>query len=1095
MKLLALTLILTTQLFAARINILIEDKEFRETPPSDLIYQDESIDSSNAFELIQSGFDISTLNPKSSELWQNSKKSIENYNELQYPKNNESFEFLKFKASPTEIFRAQVRSNNQYFNLIASLDNHTNIIRAGLLRLLGYKIDAPKIYKSLTVSFNNSDERDKFLELLGEGTLTNRDRWVVSKTDTSLTLKDIIIEPAQLNNVNIYLPLMASERQKERRIFRSLLEVYILTDFPQAINSIAWSRGRIFNNALIFNHPYADKFTNTMIQDLKWIHERINKLSRAEIEKVVSLAGYPFDIEKLIVEKLLARINSLSHLYNTEEVFNADKEISIGAIYKGELKTDNYDEYVVEYFADDEESPYSFRQIFRLLRTQTVYTSISSLLDLAVEKFVPGLRMDDALENMNQEINDYHNNVEANSNGEAQKLPLKFFSQPLVNGRVFANRNIIFGQYLGSNAPIQLVDSVGAEVMLGGFGNFINLANNIVPSIGASVSLNRTYTHVRAMPDLKTASSQEVKKVLVPRHLKKLGRVIRDEFSCTIPQGVYTEKETIDDREITFIRYDKKLENGLELARAKREELIASGATGPFLFKVIDRDEECITEVSETRKKNLKDFLDQLALNESFIINDSIRVLLNEKLPIPIQAVSPQLTLSLGAEQSVALLRSVIIRRKEEGIEVTFQTQKNLQNSLSERLSFYIELISNNTQWTKGNMYSRVYNIKLEGIDSEEEEKALFALRAIFTQNDHYLLKQQYEPTELDHDIRVRLNSFSLLFFKSENLKMNHEVEIRIPNKEGENYSLEERTRKLYSASNFKRKGSDFYSFFDRVISSFTSFFGLGQSNQDPGKSFFGTSKKKYVKTEGELTNGYPLNPITRVEITWTGWNKKVRKMFKIFNEVEDFFQGIAQYKTIDPSILDGATKLKSYDVKTSFIIYPGAVEQLKRRLFQVDELAAINYLYFAYGEDEWKRYCRRAIEFFGDRGPQDYYGEDDRYYNCIPPDVKKLLKYRKTGLGADRKEIIVGINNLMKTLFNEFEIKKVITLLGVENIFANSRVSGFRENHHEGYLDYISNSVGQYNTEYGTGTFDMIANQLGISAYELRALMYTPGM
>ena len=1094
MKLYLLISLFSFQLFAAKVSILLHDTEFKKVPPSDLIYSDSPIDSSEVFELLQRGIPIEDLNPVASELWQNTKHPVHNYQELNYPTGIPSFEFQKYKASPTEIFRAQVKHQGSYFNLVASLDNHTNIMRATLLRLLGYKIDTPKIYKNLKVKFASDEQRDKFLELLGEGTLTNRERWVKENNTNELVLKDIIIEPAELSNVNIYLPLMTSSRQKERRVFRSLLEVYILTDFPQAVNAIQWCRGRIFNGSLIFNHPYADKFNNVMVQDLKWIHKRLLGLSKAEIEKVVSLAGYPYDIEKLVVEKLISRINYFSELLSMDAYLNFNRQINIGAIVNGELKSNNYsDDYVVNYSIDDEESPYSFRQIFRLFRTQTLYTSLASLLDLAVDKFVPGLKMEDAIEQMNSDITEYRQNIPQTET--PQKLPVKVFAQPLLNGRVYANRNIIFGQYLGSNAPIQLVDSVGAEVLLGGFGNIINLQYDIVPTIGANVSLNRTYTHVRAMPDLETATSQEVKRILVPMHLKRLGRVIKDEFKCEIPEGVYTETDEVDGRTITFIRYDQNLENGIELARQKREELIAAGEEGPFLIKVINRDEECVTEISETRKKNLKDFLDQLALNETFVINDSIRLMMNQRVPVPLASVAPNLSLSLGADQSVALVRSVVIRKKEEGIEVTFQSQRDLQHSLSQRLSYFVELIGNNTQWTKGKMFSKVYKIDLEGIDSEEQEKALFALRAIFTQNDHYLLKEQYEPTELDHDVRARLNTFNILFFKSELLRMNHEVEVRIPNKEGENFSLEQRTRRLYGVSNFKRNGNDFYSFVDRIISGFTSIFGLGQSNQDPGKSFYGSSKKHYVRTEGELTEGYPLNPISRVEIAWTGWNKKVRKMYKIFDEVEEFFEGISNSETIDDTILEGATKVKSYDVKTSFIIYPEALDSLSTKLFEVKELSAINYLYFAYGEEEWNRYCERATEFFGESGPQDYYGEDDRYYRCIPPDVKKLLRFRRNGLGEARRDILTNMNKIMETLFNEFKISKVLTLLGTDNFFATTRVNGFRENHHKGYLDYISNSVGTYNTDYGTGTFDMIAQQIGISAFELRALMYTPGM
>lgn len=1093
---LLLPLFLCSQLYASRVSILINDNENAETPAKDLMYQGENIDAIRAFELKNAGLDLSTLNPRQSNLWNDENLAAHNYDEINYPQVSETFKFVKYKASPTEFFRAQIKdSTNKDWTLMGSLDNHTNIIRAALLRQIGFQLDTPKIYKELKIQFESNEQRDEFLASLGEGTLTSRDRWVKEKNEKELILKDLIIEPAELRNVNIHLPLMTRERQRERRIFRSLLAIYIITDFPQSVNSIEWSKGRIFNDSLLFNHPYASQFANTTIDDLRWIMQRLNDLTPEEISKSTSLAGYPFDIEKLVNEKLLARINSINKLLSLENEYAVDKKISVGNVIDGELKNDAYsNEYVVDFYQEDEESPYSFKQLFKLFRTQAVYSSISGLMDLAIEKFTPGLRVNDAIENIQEEIQAYN---EANTvDGVApSRLPLKTYTEPILNGRVFATRNVIFGQYLGSNAPIQLVDTVGGEVNLGVFGNITGIAQAMIPSFGANAILSRTYTHVRAMPDLATATTQKIKKILVPMHLKKLGRVINDEFNCSIPSDVFVEEETIDDRTVKIIKYDKNLENGFQKALAKRRELEEAGDQGPFLLRQIDREQLCVSEVVDARKKNLKEFVDQFALNETFIINDSVRLATSQNIPIPLQSVSPNLSVSIGSDQSVSLLRSIVIRKVADGIEITFQSQRDISAMISERLSYFLEIMSNSTSWTKGKLFSKVYKIKLEGIDSEEQEKALLTLRHSIVNNNHERLRNDYRATELDHDIKSRLNTFRFLFFKSERLKMDHEVRITIPNKPGENYSEEIRTRSLYGVSDYKRSGNDFYSFFDRIISSFTNFFGLGQSNQDPGRSFFGTSKKLYVTTEGELTERYDLNPITRVEYKWTGWNKKVRKMNRIFDDVEEFFEGITNTDIIDRSILDGTNKVRSYDVSTTFIIYPSAFDNLQDQLFSKNEIETINYLYYAYGESEWQRYCRRVNDFFGTNGPQNYRGENGKYYQCVPPDVKKLLRLRKVGLPSERKARLKEMKNTIKTLFTEFKVSNVLRLLGIKNFFATTRVSGFRENHHEGFLDYISNSVGTYQPKYGTGTFDMLSQQLGLSVYELRALMYTPGM
>jgi hypothetical protein len=169
-------------------------------------------------------------------------------------------------------------------------------------------------------------------------------------------------------------------------------------------------------------------------------------------------------------------------------------------------------------------------------------------------------------------------------------------------------------------------------------------------------------------------------------------------------------------------------------------------------------------------------------------------------------------------------------------------------------------------------------------------------------------------------------------------------------------------------------------------------------------------------------------------------------------------------------------------------------MEKIKHVLFKQKELSAINYLRYLYNAQKWDNFCHRAIDFFGEQGPQYYYGEE-RSYNCAPPAVQELMNLRKARLPTDRTTLTKLYNKLAQRLFKDFDPSKVLELIGKENFFATTRVTGFREHSPEGFLEYMSNSIGHYNSEYGTGTFDMIAAQLGVSAFELRAMMYTPSM
>lgn len=1075
---------------ASKVTIDLKSNTSDKMPASDLIYQGSQIDELDAIELIKNGVDLSSLDPKLSHLWKGKKLLASNQAELNYPQ-KPNLVLKQIKASPSEIFRAVVHTSGditKQFVIVASLDNHTNILRATMLRLLGYDLDVPKYYPKMKISFKDKAQKDKFIELVGEQTLTKRDRWISKNiSDTELEIKGFTLEPAELRNVNIHLPVMTRSRQQDRRIFRALLDVYMLTDFTQEVNKVSWQVGRIFNNKLIFNHPYASEFNNITLDDLKWIHRKINALSRKDIAKAISLAGYPEDIEALLLEKLISRINKVSAYIGLEEKFNVNPLVTIGNVVAGKLTKDTYNDYVVDFYDEDEKSPYRFKEIFRLFRTQITYSSLSGLLDMAIERLVPGLSFADATQDIQTRITEYRQNNSSNG-----ALPIKAFASPIANGRAFANRNVVFGQYLGSTAPIQLVDSVGVEATLGGFAQIAGLGSNILPNLSATASVGRSYTHVRAMPDLASATRQNVKKIIVPLLMKKLGRVIKDEFECSISKDPYVEEDELAGEKIYYVKYDKNLANGKELALQKRQGLIDEGiSASKILLFIIDRDNLCVDEIAQTRKKNISDFLNEFANNETFIINDTLRLSGRTTAPIPIPNV-PGASVSLGSDHNIALMRSIMIRKIDESLEITVQTQKDLKNGISEGLNYFIEILSNSNQWINGKQRSKVYRIKLNDLSSEQEEIALQTIRSLFVNNNRYELYENYKAYDLDHKVKGHLHTFRFLWFKSQKLNMDHVLELLVPNKDGQDFTKKQRTRNLFSTMILRRKGNDFHAFLDRAIGSLLGFIRLGATDQDPGQSYMGKSYKRYYMTESELTQGQKLNPTTRVEYAWTGWKRKTKRLEKFFKKIENIYKSYTQTPLIDRSIFHGSPLLRSYDIKTTIILYPSAFERLRSFVFDHSEVRAINTFYALYGEDNWHYYCQDAQDFFGDFGPQNYYGEKD--YDCIPTVVQDLLDYRKK-VPKDKKKLTKFINKLYQTLFEDFDKSKVLEFIGSKNFFASTRVTGFREQHHDGYLEYISDTVGEYNINIGTGLFDAIGNHLGLSPYELRAMSYTPGM
>ena len=1073
---------LTLPSSAGSLSIPIIDSEFIKRPPADLIYHEKNIDSYEAFELQRHGVDLSELDPYESHLWQNQKHPL-----AQEANVKTVFNFSSYKASPTEFFRSVVTGEDgKRFVITASLDNHSNIIRGNILRKLGYNITTPQFKKMIYLNFLKESEKDDFLEILGEQTLTNRNRWFEKNPNPlQLTLKDITIEPAQLDNVNIFLPVMSKARQEERRIFRSLLAIYVLTDFSQSINSIDWKIGRNFNNYLSFSHSYATAFSDVSIDDLKWIYKRLNKLSANEIDETVThMTGYPEDISNLISEKLKSRINSLGQHLSLKKKLKFNRSLTIGNIKNGELVRDAYPSHVVNYFKEDADSPYEFDELFKLFRTQSTYSALSKVLDNAIDKFVPGININDASSNIQQKIKDYKiENKKPNGN-----IPLKVFSYPTANVSTSLRRNVVFGNHMGNVAPIQLVDSVSADANLGIYSMISGLDTTVLPSISASVALSRTYTHVRAMPDLNSATSQSIKRALVPKLLKNIGAVIKSEFTCSLVGDVNVVESEINGKEIIYIKYDQDISGAKERAISKRKNLISNGTSEDIILLVpINTLAACSEEVSSEKDKNLNSFLKEFALNETFIISDSINLVGTANANIPLNTyLNQQMSLSLGADLTKGFLKSVTLRKKDDHIEISIQKQSNKSKALSLGLNYFIEILKGTTKWLKGNQETYIYKITTEGIDEKQKEIVLKTLRELFVSNKTVHLDENFDYIVLEHQIDSRLNTLQSLWFKSDYLQMDHFVDIVLPKNKYPSLSKEERTKTLFSTSSIRRNGQDYIALVNSLLNRVNQFLSFGQSASDPGQTLKGSSKSRYYTTESDISENSDQFITTKVDYIWKGWSVNYSKLDQMFNFIESLYgKAMVNYK-INRHLFKNQGLLKGYEVKSTLIVYPEFILKVENQIYSKSAKDALKKLKELYGEKDWAQYCLKKNRT---------QNRNIRRRKCIPTAVKTILNFKQDGIPTTKIEKAKAYNSILIAFLEGFNRPNIISWIGKDNFFASTRVTGFLESSEKGYIDHISNSYGHYNTKYGTGIFDQISSLLGITSYELRALNYTPGM
>ncbi|MBD65559.1 MAG: hypothetical protein CME62_10150 [Halobacteriovoraceae bacterium] len=1076
--------ILTSGVWASSVSVPLPQNSLEMKPAGDLYYQGKAIDSYEVHQLGLQGISLDQLNPVESHLWQNKKHPLKPLTII-----NQHFIPGDYKSSPTEIFRSYVNGakDGKRYVLTASLDNHENIVRAALLRKLGYDIEIPKYYRELTLNFKSKENKDAFIAKIGEKTLTQRMKWISSKSsDTSLVLKDVLLENAELKNVSIYLPLMVKSRQETRRVFRGLLNIYAVTNFNQTLNTTSWSVARVFNNFLNFTLPYGDQFRNVTFDDLRWMQKRLNNLNDQDITEIYSLVQYPVEIQELALNKLKSRINSLSQHLGLEPKFSVKRNITNSLVKEGLIFRAAPGERVREYYREDAESPYNFKDLFKLFKSQTVYSFLSQALSEAVDKFVPGVAIDDAAKEIQERITEFR---DENDLSREDSLPLKAFVYPTANVSAYAHRNVVFGQQFGRSAPIQLVDTISASANLGVFGMLTGVSDTVIPSMSAQANLVRNYTHVRPMPDLDTATSQEWKKILVPSLMKSLGQIISNESVCSLQSEVNVVYSTINGDDIVYIKYDRDIPNARELAIARRAELITSGTNEDIILLVpINIEEECRAEIEEKKEDQLQEFLKQLALNETFIITDSLNLIHTANATLPMSDLAGiALSANIGADNARALLRVITIRKEDNEIEISIQGQRNFNKSLSFGFNYFIEVLKNTIKWLEGEQNSLIYKIPIENLSGDQKETALKALYQLFANNSIELLEDYYSPISITNEIQGLLKTTQFLWYKSEQMLLDNDVEIVLPEKEYPHLTLAERTKRLFSTSSIRRNGKDIFGFLNKMLNKFSRFLKIGQNANDPGQAIKGSSKLRYYVSEADINS--PSGPIvtTKVDYIWKGWSATPQTMMHIF----DFIEGLFSESEIDYHIhrdrFQDAGLLRGYEVKTSFIIYPEFMHEFRDRIIDAPKSYAIQFLKNLYGQEKWDRYCRSRSQLGTSR--------IRRSRPCLPSNVRRILNFREKAASLEPREFVKFQNKVVTYLLEGLDRKKVIGWISHRNLFSSTRVTGFKEQAEKGYVDYISNTFGTYNRTYGTGVFDQISAVLGISPYDLRALNYTPGL
>ncbi len=1090
--------------------VLVPTAPLAKRPAADLVYQGRPIDVTEATRLIREGFPVDTLSPGESILFTRQELPRVDPELDSFPAEDAQVSFDSQLASPRGLFRVSVDAPAQdgtlrSFTLTAALNAPSALMRASILRRMGYRVSNPKAYRRLKISFGSIADRDQFLEKLADRTLTSRARWIVENpTDRpEVVLQGVVLEKGRIQTQTVHWGLTTPSVQRDRRVFRALLIPFVLADLPEKVNQYAWSTGRLFSEGIWLEYLFSDAFPDVTFSDLKWAVRRLARLTAAELAASVGDAKLPSDVSVLVTERLKSRRNGLVELFGLQSEFSSlpvDPHLDLGNVVNGQLTAHDYSGYPQNFFEKPSLPPLRFSQMWRYFLVEGISTALGEGLKQINSNLLTLENESSAVSRHQQEVHDGVASYLVRTGGlDGFQQTTGVWAKPLFGLSVNASRSVVAGTLLGSDSQVQLVDTLSADANAGVYLGFDGI-QNVVPGMTANVQIGRSYTHLRPISDVSTALTTNWGRLAVSSFMANLASALNPDIECEIPEAAHAVEFEIDGVKYTRIKYDAKRANGEAEAQALRRELIRGGlAAEKVLLFSFDREADCKTEVDTSVKGNLEKFMEDLAVGESFIITDYIKfgAGVSANFTIPIAEV---IGLSIGtkANKDYRITRSTIVRKTASGFQIYLQDRRVDDYSFGIDINLYIQVVSFTRTQRHGQGTTEFFQLETENADTDTRRQVMRALRALLQGNSAEVLTDHFRPYTVTQDTRANISRFKFLAWSRDLMAQKHEVDIYPPADPQGGYDREANKRTLHMRRSVTRDGKDLFGLGVDVVSTLTG--GIGGSigsagSADSGNAVGGSSTMMAISAQGEVTPGRPLQAVGMIEQVYRGWRTTHARLFDIFSTIERALAPIREGRTLfRRELFEHASTLQLYQLETTVVLYPKGLDEVVKKLMTPrTHREAFIWLVDLYGWERLRFVCNMRSQL-SHRPPNIWY-RDWTGRVCSPPWITELMHLRQRGLSSDARERLGDYQKIFSILVGNLGAGRVLENVDPNEYFFLTRVSGFRNGDFSESGEYVSDTVGHYDNEIGMGIYRDIVARMGISSFEIYGRFFTDGL
>lgn len=841
-------------------------------PSDDLVFNGKVLRSDEAYKLSQEGWDLSLLNPTESAVWNPKRQKLSEQKSNIEINAGDVVDYRGSLLSASGLYRFNITKGG--ITAIGHLDKtlHTMLLRQNILKLMGYIVPEIKWLKNLTLRFANAGEMKDFLNSqIPRATLGASSRWASDINEDAFTvvLHDIAVTvPSAADHYN--LAMGTPPQTLNSRTLRALIVPYALLDLGESANTFEWTVGRISDESLVLPHFTRSQFSTTY-EDAKWALNIIKYLSVEEIKEAVDLAYFPQEVATLLVEKLISRRNNLLKVAKVDAVdLPVNTAVSSGErLQNGKLLQENWEGYGSRFAYGDPESPFKDYHWFVLSKLQSIV--IDNLLSKANAELslidVSVARNEFALDQFYEGLDHFI------KTGEFMEFPVRTWFSPTADAQINVSRDIVIGNYLGTDNLVQMADSVGWTVRVGAVMGVENVPN--IPSLSATANLNivKTWSHLKPLRNLKQAMQEPYKNMAVP-----------------------------------LIKYQLK------------ENLIKMKKLGDSKNPEVDWN---LKDDNSELSKLIKEIGEKLAVGESLLYSETIT---------PGTSISGSLSQSLlpvnvkarAAANITAIRRVQIYRQDKRIIQVYDDKGKSKGWTLDATIEKYIPIIRLGFRGQDGLYQVRQFEVN---IDSEiKENPKLFdsahALGQFIQTGSSELLEAIQKPNELKANFDDSSSKFGILAMRFKKLKTQTNLEIK---------TRDDLNGKFVTFSHEKQSGWNWEAFARDVIN-----YGLAQATKDvqwggnpfqnPAETIGGMGKTVSARFETAVDDeGKHGERFMRVTDRYEGWSISVPKIQAKMREANRKFGQVI----FDEASVENAEKLKLFNVSVNLNLYEDGVTRL----------------------------------------------------------------------------------------------------------------------------------------------------------------------